>query len=365
MANSRANIIANLAVTNLSSAIDNNFTAAQTIPAATTANQAINRAQGDARYAPISVTGGVTSVAGKAGAVTLVVADVSGAQPTLVSGTNIRTVNGNTLLGSTDLVVSGGATSFAGLAGNLALGQIPIGGSSSTYLRGDGTWNSPSGAGTVTSASVVSANGFAGTVATATSTPAITLSTTITGLLKGNGTAISAAANTDLPAMSATVGGAVPTPPNNTTTFLRGDGTFAAAQATLVSGTNIKTINSNSILGSGDLAVGYINIPQNSQSVAYTTVLSDQGKHILHPTADTTARTYTIDSNANVAYPIGTAITFINQNAAGVLTIAITTDTVRLAGAGTTGSRTLAANGVATAIKLTATEWIISGTGLT
>lgn len=54
------------------------------------------------------------------------------------------------------------------------------------------------GGGTVTSVSVVSANGFAGTVATATTTPAITLSTTITGILKGNGTAISAAtAGTD------------------------------------------------------------------------------------------------------------------------------------------------------------------------
>ena len=49
------------------------------------------------------------------------------------------------------------------------------------------------GSGTVTSASVVSANGFAGTVATATTTPAITISTSITGVLKGNGTAISAA----------------------------------------------------------------------------------------------------------------------------------------------------------------------------
>lgn len=55
-----------------------------------------------------------------------------------------------------------------------------------------------SGTGTVTSASVVSANGFAGTVATATTTPAITLSTSITGVLKGAGTSISAAtAGTD------------------------------------------------------------------------------------------------------------------------------------------------------------------------
>jgi hypothetical protein len=49
------------------------------------------------------------------------------------------------------------------------------------------------GTGTVTSVSVVSANGFAGTVATATTTPAITLTTSITGVLKGNGTAIIAA----------------------------------------------------------------------------------------------------------------------------------------------------------------------------
>ena len=81
--------------------------------------------------------------------------------------------------------------------------------------------------------------------------------------------------------------------------------------------------------------------------------------------ADTTARTMTIPANSSVAYPIGTALTFVNQASAGVMTIAITTDTMRLAGAGTTGSRTLAANGIATAIKVTSTEWLISGTGLT
>jgi len=59
---------------------------------------------------------------------------------------------------------------------------------------GTPTWTAAA-SGTVTSVSVVSANGLAGTVATATTTPAITLSTTITGLLKGNGTAISAAAS--------------------------------------------------------------------------------------------------------------------------------------------------------------------------
>jgi hypothetical protein len=66
-----------------------------------------------------------------------------------------------------------------------------------------------------------------------------------------------------------------------------------------------------------------------------------------------------------VAFPIGTSVTFINQNAGGSITIAITTDTMRIAGAGTTGSRTLTANGVATAVKIATTEWIIFGTNLT
>lgn len=110
---------------------------------------------------------------------------------------------------------------------------------------------------------------------------------------------------------------------------------------------------------------GGATIPQNSQSSAYTLVIGDAGKHIFHPSADTTARIWTIPANSSVAFQIGDAVTFVNQNGAGVITIAITTDTMRLAGAGSTGSRTLAANGVATALKVTSTEWIISGTGLT
>ena len=143
---------------------------------------------------------------------------------------------------------------------------------------------------------------------------------------------------------------------NNTT----GLGEFANGLA--VTGTLSAT---GDVTASGGNVLGTREILQNSQSAAYTTVLTDSGKHILHPSADTTARTFTIDSNANVAYPVGTAITFVNQASAGVMTISITSDTMRLAGAGTTGSRTLAANGIATALKITTTEWIISGTGLT
>ena len=106
-------------------------------------------------------------------------------------------------------------------------------------------------------------------------------------------------------------------------------------------------------------------IPQNSKSADYTLVLTDAGKHIYHPSADTSGRTITIPANASVAYTIGTAITFVNDTSAGALTIAITSDTLVLAPDGTTGSRTLAANGMATCIKMTATRWMISGSGLT
>jgi hypothetical protein len=114
----------------------------------------------------------------------------------------------------------------------------------------------------------------------------------------------------------------------------------------------------------GTDAVGFRNIPQNSQSADYTLVLADSGKHIFHPVGDNNARTFTIPANSSVAYPIGTALTFINMAVANV-TIAITSDTLTLSPAGTSGSRTLATNGSATCIKITSTQWLISGSGLT
>ncbi len=274
--------------------------------------------------------------------------------------------------------------------------------------------NTSAGVGTVTSVSVVSANGFTGAVATSTTTPAITLTTSVTGLLKGNGTAISAAtAGTDYTTASSTntwtnktydtagtgnsfsINGVAVTANTGTGSIARATSptfvtpalgvatatsvnsltiTTSTGTLTITDGKTLSASNTLTLAGTDgttmtfppvSASIGYLNIPQNSKSAAYTTVLADAGGHVFHPSADVTARTWTIDSNANVPYVPGTAITFINQNAAGVITIAITSDTMRLAGAGTTGSRTLAANGVATAIKVTTTEWIISGTGLT
>lgn len=130
-------------------------------------------------------------------------------------------------------------------------------------------------------------------------------------------------------------------------------------------GTGGATVQSSNLTIPDDAAiteVGYLNIPQNSQSANYTTVLADRGGHIYHPTSDDNARTWTIPANSSVAYVIGTAITFINDQ--NTVTIAITDDTLVWAEDGSTGSRTLAENGIATAIKVTSTRWLISGTGL-
>jgi hypothetical protein len=114
----------------------------------------------------------------------------------------------------------------------------------------------------------------------------------------------------------------------------------------------------------GTDAVGFRNVPQNSQSASYTAVLADSGKHIFHPASDANARTFTIPSNASVAYPIGTVLAFSNMTSQ-VVTISINSDTMYLGGQGTTGNRSLAQYGVANALKITSTSWIITGTGLT
>jgi len=111
-------------------------------------------------------------------------------------------------------------------------------------------------------------------------------------------------------------------------------------------------------------SVGYMGIPQSATTT--TLVIGDAGKHIY---VNTSGQTLTIPAATSVAYPIGTTITFIAGPSASTVTIAITTDTMYLTGTGTTGSRTLAAHGMATAVKVSGASssgvWYINGSGLT
>ncbi len=112
-----------------------------------------------------------------------------------------------------------------------------------------------------------------------------------------------------------------------------------------------------------DYLVGYRIIPPNTQNGNYTLVLGDSGK-LINKTSGGAGETITIPANASVAFDIGTVITIANRGG-GTLTIAITSDTLELAGTSSTGSRTLADKGIATAIKVASTVWLISGSGLT
>jgi len=106
--------------------------------------------------------------------------------------------------------------------------------------------------------------------------------------------------------------------------------------------------------------VGWRDMPQNTQNVNYQFVMSDRGKTVAGGSG---TLTYTIPANASVAFPTGTVITIVNVTGNN-MTIAITTDTLVWAGAGTTGSRTLSNNGVATILKYSPTAWMIMGSGL-
>lgn len=108
-------------------------------------------------------------------------------------------------------------------------------------------------------------------------------------------------------------------------------------------------------------SVGYVGMPQVVlASGGLTLSKAHAGEHIY---VTGSSQTVTIPANSSVPFEIGTAIIVINGNVTS--SIDITTDTLRLAGTATTGTRTLAAYGMATLIKIEATTWIASGNGLT
>jgi hypothetical protein len=106
--------------------------------------------------------------------------------------------------------------------------------------------------------------------------------------------------------------------------------------------------------------IGYIGLPQTIlNSGGLTLSNSHAGDHIYITGA---SQTVTIPANSSVAFEIGTTIVIINENVTS--SIAITSDTLRLVGTTTTGTRTLSAYGMATLVKVDATTWMISGNGL-
>lgn len=266
----------------------------------------------------------VVSVAGRTGVITLVGADI------------------------TDLANVATSGAYADLSGSPALAAVSLSGSyndllnkptiiSSVTLTGDVTGSGPGSLSTT----LATVNANVGTIGSSSAIPVITVDG------KGRITAVTTVAPSSGDASTLT-------------------GTTLASSVVTSSLTSVGTLSSLAVNGNittGGAAVGFKEILQNSQATAYTLVLTDSNKHIYNASASPV--TFTIPANASVVFPIGAAITFINPPGGGTVTIAINSDTLILAGAGTTGSRTLAVNGMATAMKITATSWMISGANLT
>jgi hypothetical protein len=243
--------------------------------------------------------------------------------------------------------------------------NVPTASASNRGVLSSADWTTfnNKGSGTVTSV------GFTGgllSIATATSTPAITVAGTSGGIpyfSSGTTWATSAA----LAANALVVGGGAGAAPATVTTGTGvvtalgvntgSSGAFATQGGAIISATTI-----NDSAGTG-YTIGYRQMPQNSQTGAtYTLVLADDGKHVYLNTGST--NTVTVPTNASVAFPIGTVVTVVNGNS-GVCTISGPTTGLQLANGAAATTRSIATKGMATMIKVATDLWYVSGAGVT
>jgi len=174
-----------------------------------------------------------------------------------------------------------------------------------------------------------------------------TIDTAGTNVLKVNGNTLAASAGT------ATI-----TLPNSTDTLVGRATTDTMTNKTLTApAINGATLDAaTTVSDTGTIAtnsVGFRGAPASSNATG-TFALTDNGKMVI------ASGNWTVPANASIAFPIGATIPFFN-NTASTVQIAITTDTMRQAGTTNTGTRTVAAYGLATLLKVASTTWVIAG----
>jgi hypothetical protein len=132
----------------------------------------------------------------------------------------------------------------------------------------------------------------------------------------------------------------------NTSDF---DSTFDTRLAT-----NIRTVNGNSLLGSGDLTIPGVTsiIPSTNTTIDS----SDKGKYLNISSG--------ITINTSTAFVSGDIVSVFNSSASSI-TITATGVTLHLAGTATVGNRTLAQRGLATILCVGSNTYVITGAGVT
>ena len=244
------------------------------------------------------------------------------------------------------------------LYSNTTTGNISIGSGLTS-----GQMNIATGGSSATPISIGHTNATIGLTGNTTVTGTLTSTSTIQGTT-GTFTGSTLAINGATPAITSTNTSAASIFTSTVSGVTIGSSTIKTTAYPLAPiGTTSGTVTQSAQLS------GYLGMPQNPYVAAgiwaYGIGSLDAGKHI-YVTGTPTSATITIPANSSMAFEIGTTIVVMNDlGAATNISIAITTDTLQLAGTGATGTRTLARYGVASMTKVTSTKWIISGNGLT
>jgi hypothetical protein len=251
------------------------------------------------------------------------------------SGATLGLLNGN-------LTFSGTLT-FSGLATGTQAGCLGLTAGNAVVASGAACG---SGSGTVTAVSVASANGFAGS-SSGGATPALTLTTSITGILSGNGTAISAATTTGTGSVVLATSPSLTTPALGTPSSATLTNATGLPISSGVSGlgTGVATAAANAVNASG----GFVTSAQTYlAAIAYSW---DSGTTVANATVPL----------ANPQYASGGTITSVTYyTAAGSFTA-----DVEIGGTGVTGCSALSVTSTTTTTSCTAANTFTNTSAIT
>ena len=365
----------------------------------------------------ISTTGLITGDGG--GLSNIVAANISGA----VANATFADNAGNAGLASiANTAVEAYSVALANVSGAGNIASINLDGNVSNVLAGDGTWIAAASGGTYGDANVVTLLGsFGSNTITTTGNVAFgnvdvssgdvqgqtgtfglisgaltsplqanitevgTLSNlvvsgnvdSLTGIFNGDGFGLSNIAYANITGTPTLGNISTINIDGDAANVLYGNGVFAAAPvtygdsnvATLLASFGGNAISTTANISAGNInantngfSIGYLEIPQVSLTADDTIALEDSGKHFHSNTAGNI--TLTIPTNATVAFPVGTAISIVEEAAGNILVNAAAGVNLYLAGNSTAGNRVLATYGMATVMKTGTDTWFINGTGV-